>query len=456
MRYKIAVPLVLLSLLAACLRSPEFVPVEEVGPGASDAGLGDASKTDAASDASDLGPDAAIPGTGLPLPASVNVTGGWAGDLNGDGTDDLLLMSDNDFAQTTGLYLLFGQSDSFLAEHHQFMATGSKTPVAVMASQLDGQNSLDVVLFAVEFGEPPSGETNESFMLAYLAEDTSYAAPLENWISEGTNISGALPFARGESATMLRVRLDPGSLPSFVAVHSRGVVALTLPLWDEDNFNFGNTSPEVLLSAYAVGGRVLPSVTTNGVDDLIVWSDATGDMKWLRNDGSGTLINTVVNAEIRGPTHADLFDVDGIPPLDVIAVNESEIQVVPVDNDGGTTSAEYNGQNYIPGYAAAVDIMAIDASANTDANRPEILVLSPSCGDRACLYMIRNAFINGDNGQLNSSPTNIREWSLPQGFTPKLMFRGDFDGDGAQEIAIIGADGSAQCVRLANEAFSSC
>lgn len=443
-------------LCAGCLGSP-MRPTSGDDAGAHDARASDAPVTDARPVIDGPVADAALPPKGVPFPPAgmgISITGGWTGDLNGDGIDDVVLLSNTDMEPTTGVYVLFGQQGKGVPDYHQFLHTGVKAPYAVTATQLDGAGFSDLLVFAVDFKADGPGD-NLSYLLAFTADGSSYRdPPLSNTISQGQ--AWQVLFSEDEPAMIQTLQRAPAVPRAVAVVHGRGGFTLSYASWSDANFL--NATPEMLVEGRTLGALVLPNGTNASVDDLLTWTDTTGDLQWLVNDGSGGLSPTTVNAEVRGPNYAALYDMDGTPPLDVIGVIDSEIQAVPVDTSAGTTSAEYNGQSYITGVGSARGMLVFDSNVATSDPRPELVIATESCtttSDNPCLYMIRNAYIDGASGNL-LSPSSIRYWELPAGMQPRALFRGDFDGDGAKEVLVFGLDGSMACARADDEQFSSC
>ena len=442
--------------LIGCLSSPAR-PTSSDGGSTPDAAWSDGRSSDAL-----LVTDAAVDANAVvatpwpPAGVTLNITKGWAGDINDDGIDDVILLNETGNSGTNGVYVLLGQPGARATHYHQFLATGDRNPVALTLSDLDGNGMLDLIVFAMKFG-PVMPDDNDGYLQAYMNDGPLFAdTPLVNWLSPGINMSWQILFNPGAPAHLFTARLTAGSVPSIIGVHERGGFKLSLPSWSGSNFT--TESVQMLTDARQTGGAAVVNLANAGVDDLILWTDEANTVTWLVNDGSGNLSPTAPNGRTgtRGPIFGALWDMDGTPPLDVIGALQTEINAFPVDTDAGTETATYLGQTYITGVDSATAMLVFDSDASDP--RPEIMISSPACvmfSNNACLFLIRNAYINGTTGELDS-PSGPGQYELPSGFETRVMVRGDFDDDDNPEVLLFAANGDVACARVADGVFSAC
>lgn len=442
--------------LIGCLSSPTR-PTSGDGGSNQDAAWIDGRSNDAL-----LVTDGAVDGNSVvatpwpPAGVTPNITKGWAGDINGDGIDDVILLNETSDSATNGVYVLLGQTGARATHFHQFLATADKNPVALTLVDLDSNGMLDLVVFAMKFG-PVMPDDNDGYLHAYMNDGVLFAdTPLVNFLSPGVNMSWQILFNPGAPAHLFSARLTAGSVPSIIGVHERGGFKLSLPSWSGSNF--ATESAEMLTGSRQTGGAAVVNQANAGVDDLILWTDEVNTVTWLVNDGSGGLSSTVPNGRTgtRGPTLGALWDMDGTPPLDVIGSLDTEVNAFPVDTDAGTETATYMGQTYITGVDNATAMLVFDSDASDP--RPEIMLAAAGCAtfsNNPCLFLIRNAYIDGTTGELNS-PSGPGQYELPAGFEAKVMVRGDFDDDDNPEVLLFAANGDVACARVTDGVFSAC
>jgi hypothetical protein len=452
------VPIAFLAV-SGCLSTP--------GPNETDAGRGsgdastttDASSSDAptATDAS-TGTDAIAVGMGTSFPPAmtdVDITGAWSGDLNGDQVDDVLLLSDTGDPASAGVYVLLGQLDSGVPEYHQFLASGTEAPLAVTATQLDGVGALDIVVYDVQYDSMDPADSL-AYLRAYIGAGVTFTEPpVENHVT-AVQLDEWKPRTPGEEVKMIAARIDVNATaPGFAVVHHRGAFVLTIPSWS--NFNWQQTAPEVLIDEGCSGLGAVPN-DTNPVDDLILWTDQAPEVRWLVNDGHGAFARSNVLAAPPAPDEAQLFDMDGVDPLDVVGYLDTGIQAIPTDDVADPNGSFLDGQSYISNMDGFREILVMDTNQPGIDERPEIIVASADCEGPTtdpCLLMIRNAYIHTASGELRTDQSWVR-YFLPAGFVPDAVVHGDFDGDAVDEVVIFSSDGSQDCVRIADATFAAC
>jgi hypothetical protein len=434
-----------LALPAGCLSSPS--PADSQDAAASDAGRTAAdAATDAAADAAPVGGGAEFPPAGM----AVSITGGWAGDLNGDGVDDVVLLSDTGDPASAGLYVLMGQRDLGLPDYHQFLATGSQDPLAVAATQLDGGGGLDLVAFAVDYGELGMYEDNESYLHAYLADGTSFADALTNRITKSRQ-NHLFPRTEGAPAGVVPFRLRAAySAPALAVFHERGSFVLALDSWDVDGWK--TQAPLALQASYAATGGAAFASAATGVDDLIAFTDSMPQMDWLVNDGAGNVTARTVEGVAPGVTVGALHEMTGAAPADVVGAGNSCLQATPVDDDAGSSGVTACVSNV--GRIRGLVVFDGDDPAN---GTPEIVAVADACdavGGADCWYLFPDAYIDESASSLAGGTATHR--AMPSSFAPRFVARGDFDGDGADELRAFGAGGKQDCVRLVGGALTVC
>ncbi len=399
-------------------------------------------------------PDAPVVEGGQAFPPAdtvVNVTAGWAGDLNGDRFDDVVLLSDTGASDSAGAYVLLG-GETGLPEFHQFMGTGVRDPIAVTAAQLDGAGNADVVVFAVDYGDGIVKETIESYLLAYMGDGAPLrATALENHVTS-IRENWLFPRTEGEPADMMTGRFAPDAeVPGLTVIHHRGAFTLTMATWSDAAFEAFGTEP-LLPSFIGSGGHVAPSTTATDLDDVVVYTSGSTMCRWMANQGDGSFAERIVESTPPGVRYGAPASLDGTDPVDFVGVRSSGLQGVPVDQNASTAGVLLDGATAVDGLGDATDIIAFDAEGTA---APEVVVSATGCSQTgsACLLLVPEVAVDGP---AELATGTRRFFALPAGFTPRVLLRGDFDGDEKPEIRVFDASGQQQCVQVASGMLLPC
>jgi hypothetical protein len=393
----------------------------------------------------DANPAATSVPRGTPFPpagANLQIEDVWAGDLNGDGSDDLVVLSRG---TANEVYIFYGQRERGATEFHQVLDTGAREPFGVTAAQMTGEEELEILVYLVDFATPADSD-NTAFVYGYeTVSRLRYATtPVTNSVSRVMKV-WAQPTTPVYGNGIVTGRFTPGaSLPGIaVGVHTGG-----FQLQPESWELFGDAVPTPLRDGQpAVRLRAIPS-QTSGLDDVLGFS-VSSDSLWFVNDGAGSLTSYV---RLTGALErARVVDGDSSGPLDLLGIQNTTLQIVLTGDPG--QAYYWQGQGWIDGIEGSfTDLAVVDSDGDA---RPEVVAIGADCTTpyRPCAMLFPDVFVSGN--MLTSSELTST-FDLPASFQAWRIASGDFDGDGSTELLALDRDGTMVCMRIDGVTLVAC
>ncbi len=316
-----------------------------------------------------------------------------AGDVNGDGFDDLVTANSKDGTVS----VLLANGVGAFADAVAF-GTGGKKPAGVVLGKFNGDNFPDI---AVTNG----GSGTVALLLG---------------VGDGT-FGDATTFAAGSKpGALVAADFDHDGFLDLACIIARNKVCV-LP-----GSGTGTLAPGAKTSvgkgpvALAVG-----DFNGDGFDDLGTANSAANNVSVLRNDGAGGFTHSVsrTGAKPVALTVAD-FDGDG---FDDIAVAHGTSRFVSVLlSHGAAAGAQFASQIKIP-YPGLKGARAIAAGDVDGDGRVDLIVANGAAGSFSLLL--------GRGAGLFRGPFETHLTGEPQAGPVGIAF-GDFDGDGRLDFAI--------------------
>lgn len=378
----------------------------------------------------------------------------WAGDLDGDDIDDAVIASIGSGELGPSVHVARGRASGDLFDSAQRLPTGTELPLAVLAAQLDGVGGLDLVVFSTDFGDPANDQDSRAFLRVYLADGGTYpTTPHLNELSRVSQ-SWSQPRAPQFRTGLVVGTFDPArSVPGIAIGHHFGAMTFQVTEWA----SFSSLSPAPLLvDREQVSDLEVQPSAAGDYDDVVAFSKEFSRIWQLDNNGAGVFTSTLRDTEELRVSEVDALRLTPGGPLYGLGYGPEEVALA-VELGGTDDPVSFRGESTDSGTQALRASLAFDSSAAGD-GPPELVVAADSCfavGSVPCLSMWTDLFIAPGSGNLDS-PTDPVYWALPEGFAPRRILRGDFEGDDEPELIVISESGTRQCVRVLNSAFSAC
>jgi VCBS repeat protein len=333
-------------------------------------------------------------------------------DLNGDGKLDVATA--NGLVQATVSVLLnaadtagvsFAPSQDFLLDQHA-------TPLAIAASDLDGDGRTDLAIFA------QSGLIGKIGVIrnTSLGDSLSFAA--EQTFPAGVNIGGSLGVAD----------LDVDGRPDLFSVnHSDSSVSVLRNTSTVGSISFAPT--KVFATAPHPFDAVASDLDADGTLDLAVSAGSTPDgvISILRNTSSVGSISFVRKRDLSATGDgwsilAANINGDGKPDLVVSNEGQASVSVFRNRSTGGVFS-------FAPKQDFAVGVAPYGiAASDLDGDGKLDLAVGNQLGDGVSILRNRSGL-----SAANFDPQQLR----PIGLSPLDVAAADLDGDGRPEVATV-------------------